>query len=74
MENMLYEAIEKAKKYDELTFIFKDKVLHCSFCNKPQHEVEKLIAGPNAYICNECVSLCNEVLEGQSDSKERKDD
>lgn len=48
------------------------KVLFCSFCNKSQHEVEKLIAGPSVYICNECVELCNEIireeLQGRSDA------
>jgi ATP-dependent Clp protease ATP-binding subunit ClpX len=38
-------------------------LLHCSFCGKSQHEVLKLIAGPQVYICNECISLCNEILE-----------
>ncbi len=37
--------------------------LHCSFCGKGQDEVQKLIAGPSVYICNECVELCNEILE-----------
>lgn len=38
--------------------------LHCSFCRKSQHEVEKLIVGGNsqAYICDECVAICNEIL------------
>jgi hypothetical protein len=36
--------------------------LRCSFCAKPTSEVEKLIAGPGVYICNECVGLCQEVL------------
>ena len=38
------------------------KVLFCSFCNKSQHEVGKLIAGPSVYICDECVELCNEII------------
>ena len=37
-------------------------VTNCSFCNKSQEEVKKMIAGPDAYICNECVDLCNEIL------------
>lgn len=37
--------------------------LKCSFCGKSQEQVKKLIAGPGAYICNECVELCNEILE-----------
>ena len=38
------------------------KVLFCSFCNKSQREVGKLIAGPSVYICDECVDLCNEII------------
>ncbi|MGC9108790.1 MAG: ATP-dependent Clp protease ATP-binding subunit ClpX [Caldimicrobium sp.] len=41
----------------------KEKELRCSFCGKTQSEVIKLIAGSSAYICNECVELCNEILE-----------
>ncbi len=37
--------------------------LKCSFCGKPQRQVRKLIAGPGVYICDECVDLCNEILE-----------
>ena len=37
--------------------------LHCSFCGKSQDEVNKLIAGPSVYICNECVDLCNDIIE-----------
>ena len=39
-----------------------DKKISCSFCGKSQEEVKKLIAGPNVYICNECVVLCNDIL------------
>ena len=38
------------------------KPLHCSFCGKPESQVERLIAGPGVYICNECVMLCDEML------------
>jgi ATP-dependent Clp protease ATP-binding subunit ClpX len=38
------------------------KSLKCSFCNKSQKEVKKLIAGPNVYICDECVEICNEII------------
>src|SRR3954466_3775708 len=34
----------------------------CSFCAKPSPDVEKMIAGPGVYICNECVGQCNEIL------------
>jgi len=38
------------------------KELRCSFCGKSQKEVKKLIAGPSAYICDECIELCNEIV------------
>lgn len=37
--------------------------LYCSFCGKSQHEVRKLIAGPNVFICNECVELCMDIIQ-----------
>ena len=41
-----------------------DDKLRCSFCNKTQNQVKKLIAGPNgAYICDECVGICSEILD-----------
>ncbi|MCS6782724.1 MAG: ATP-dependent protease ATP-binding subunit ClpX [Gloeomargarita sp. SKYBB_i_bin120] len=40
-----------------------DGHLKCSFCGKSQEQVRKLIAGPGVYICDECVELCNEILE-----------
>ena len=39
-----------------------NKLLHCSFCGKNQNEVAKLIAGPSVFICDECVDLCNEII------------
>jgi len=36
--------------------------LRCSFCNKSQRDVEKLIAGPTVYICCECVDICNDII------------
>ncbi|WP_417659668.1 ATP-dependent protease ATP-binding subunit ClpX [Pseudidiomarina sp.] len=39
------------------------KPLFCTFCGKSQHEVRKLIAGPSVFICDECVDLCNDILE-----------
>ena len=35
------------------------KVPRCSFCNKTQDQVRKLIAGPNAFICDECIGICS---------------
>jgi ATP-dependent protease Clp ATPase subunit len=40
----------------------------CSFCGKSQTEVERLIAGPTVFICNECVSLCVEILNNKTAS------
>ena len=38
-------------------------LLKCTFCGKTQKQVKKLIAGPSVYICDECIELCNEILE-----------
>jgi len=40
----------------------KKKVYSCSFCGKPQDEVDKLVSGPSVFICNDCIQLCNEIL------------
>ena len=40
-----------------------ERLLYCSFCGKSQHEVRKLIAGPSVFICDECVALCNDIIE-----------
>ena len=45
----------------------KDKDLHCSFCGKEKSEVDKLIAGTDGYICNECIELCHSMLEESND-------
>lgn len=44
----------------------RDKVFHCSFCGKSQHEVRKLIAGPSVYVCDECVALCNDIINEEA--------
>ena len=41
----------------------KDTPLRCSFCGKTQDEVKKIIAGPTVYICDECIELCNDIME-----------
>jgi ATP-dependent Clp protease ATP-binding subunit ClpX len=49
--------------------VAEDKTkLNCSFCGKEQAKVKKLIAGPNIYICNECVDLCNDILKEEDKS------
>lgn len=45
----------------------KDKDLHCSFCGKEKGEVDRLIAGTDGYICNECIELCHSMLEESHD-------
>ncbi len=39
------------------------KLLYCSFCGKSQHDVRKLIAGPSVFICDECVELCDDIVD-----------
>ena len=48
----------------------RDAGLHCSFCGKNQREVKKLIAGPNVYICDECIQLCNDIIAEEADKEE----
>ena len=51
------------------------RTFSCSFCGKMQDEVQRLIAGPGVYICNECVELCESILEeGGNFSRRRSDD
>lgn len=50
-----------------------DDAVRCSFCNKTQAQVRKLIAGPNgAYICDECIDVCAEIIEEEFEYDERK--
>ena len=51
-----------------------DKQLRCSFCNKPQDKVRKLIAGDGVYICDECVEVCAEIVEDELYSSDFDDD
>lgn len=46
-----------------------DETLRCSFCGKTANQVERLIAGPNVYICNECVDLCKDMIDEESKTK-----
>ncbi|MCY4399866.1 MAG: ATP-dependent Clp protease ATP-binding subunit ClpX [Gemmatimonadetes bacterium] len=49
-----------------------DKHLRCSFCGKSKESVKKFISGPSVYICNECISLCNEIL-AEEEERENQD-
>ncbi len=51
-----------------------NKILYCSFCGKGQNEVQKLIAGPSVYICEECVDLCNNIIEEELNENESNQD
>lgn len=46
----------------------------CSFCGKNQDDVEKLIAGPDVYICDECIELCNEIVDEEDENLDAIDD
>lgn len=48
---------EKMYKFEDET-----EVIRCSFCGKAQEQVKKIVAGPNVYICDECIALCNEII------------
>ena len=50
-------------KYDE------NKQLQCSFCGKPQSQVNRLVAGPGVYICDECIQVCQEILNQQYETE-----
>ena len=41
----------------------QQKNIKCSFCGKTQNAVERIIAGPGVYICDECIKVCNNILE-----------
>jgi ATP-dependent Clp protease ATP-binding subunit ClpX len=51
-------------------------LVKCSFCGKSQKQVKKLIAGPGVYICDECIDLCNDIIEEElsENSEVRFDD
>ena len=49
-----------------------DRHLRCSFCGKSKESVKKFISGPSVYICNECISLCNEIL-AEEEERENQD-
>ena len=49
-----------------------NKILRCSFCNKTQDQVKKLIAGPGAYICDECVTICSDIIVGTEKFRRRQ--
>ncbi|MDO8207904.1 MAG: ATP-dependent Clp protease ATP-binding subunit ClpX [Gallionella sp.] len=51
-----------------------EKLLYCSFCGKSQHEVKKLIAGPSVFVCDECITLCNDIMREEIQGEAGKED
>ncbi len=51
----------------------RSNFLKCSFCGKSQNQVKKLIAGPGVYVCDECIDLCNEILEEELGEEKKLD-
>ncbi len=49
--------------------MMKDSGLKCNFCGKSQKEVKKLIAGPNVYICDECIELCTDIIDEEKEKE-----
>jgi len=50
----------------------RDVIASCSFCDKPDAAVERLVAGPGVYICNECIELSATIVEGSARSSEEE--
>lgn len=61
--NILAAKIEAARPAPAADKQPAGGTLYCSFCTKSQHDVQVLIAGPNTFICNECVELCDNIVE-----------
>ncbi len=70
LESKLKEAYgEQWEKHIEIPEIpAKEKEVRCSFCGKEQREVKKIIGGAGIFICDGCVGICNQILEGESPS------
>ena len=51
-----------------------DEALRCSFCNKSQREVKKLIAGPTVFICDECVDICLDIIAEDRMQEQQQDE
>lgn len=61
-------------KGEKMADKMRDSKVRCSFCNKPEEQVRKLIAGPNgAFICDECIGICSEIIEEEFNVYEEED-
>jgi hypothetical protein len=64
--NILAAKIDTAQqRADVQKSAERGNLLYCSFCDKNQHEVRKLVAGPAVYICDECVDLCTDIVDDE---------
>ncbi len=68
-----YEQALLKATYMNIETINQSKTRHCSFCNKPQTDAKLLIAGPNSYICGECVEICNSIIANRGHFEEVPD-
>ena len=50
----------------------QERIVKCSFCGKPQEVVKKIIAGPGVYICDECIALCQDIIDEEIYEPEEK--
>jgi hypothetical protein len=71
--NILAAKIEAARPAPAADKGAADETLYCSFCRKSQHDVKTLIAGPNTFICNECVALCDDIVEDNEVERHLRD-
>ena len=71
LENKIAEMTAKYRLKAELegTAFLEDEIIpdgiYCSFCGKEKSEIAKMVGGPSVNICNECVSTCNDIIEGK---------
>ncbi|SRR5579871_1832761 len=64
--NILAAKIDAAQPHADVQKSAEQRnLLHCSFCGKSQDEVRKLVAGPDVYICDQCVGLCTDIVDDQ---------
>ena len=71
--NILAAKIESARPAPAADKQATDETLYCSFCKKSQHDVQTLIAGPDSFICNECVAICDNVIVDNTVMKQLRD-
>ena len=58
-------AKEESSPKTSKSEVAQSKIIYCSFCGKNKNEVFKMIAGPSVFICNECIALCQDILNDE---------